>query len=216
MQIHDFEATHVVVAHPDPLLTMGLAAALREQAGIRAHLPGAENGGDRLDVTITDYEQGLRLAAENRLARRVRPRILVLAQQDREHEVRQALETGVHGYLLHGCRVEELVDGIRALALGQRYMSVAVAQRVADSMSRETLTVREAEVLGLLADGHCNKAIARELDIAVGTVKAHVKGIMNKLDVSSRTQAVSVAVARGMVGALRPHGTTDRMVGADR
>jgi DNA-binding NarL/FixJ family response regulator len=76
---------------------------------------------------------------------------------------------------------------------------------MADSLTREALTAREAEVLDLLACGQCNKSIARQLDIAVGTVKAHVKAIMAKLDASSRTQAVSVAAQRGLVSlAQRP------------
>ena len=182
--------------HPDPLLSLGLTTALRQQQGINVRL--AADGSDQLraDVVVTNYEHGLRLASMDDADH---GRVLVITLQDREQEVRVALEAGVHGYLLVGCRVEEVLEGIRALARGQRYMCTAVAQRIADSMARKSLTSRESEVLELLAGGHCNKEIARHLDIALGTAKAHVKGIMSKLEASSRTQAVSIAVTRGLV-----------------
>jgi DNA-binding NarL/FixJ family response regulator len=185
----------VRVAHPDPLLALGLAAALGQQAGIELAPAGMA------DVVLTDYAGGLALAGTVRAgARPGRPpaRILVLAAQDREQEVRTALERGVHGYLLAGSRVDDLLEGVRALAQGQRYLSLAAAQRMADSMTREHLTGRESDVLGLLVQGCCNKTIARQLEIAVGTVKAHVKGIMAKLQANSRTQVVSIAMARGL------------------
>lgn len=195
----------VLVAHPDPLLALGLTAALGQARGIDVVVPDAGGQGPAADVVLTDYSGGLALAPVRTGVRGAPPpaRILVLAAQEREQEVRTALERGVHGYLLAGSRVEEVVEGVRALALGQRYLSQAAAQRMADSMTREHLTGREADVLGLLVQGCCNKTIARQLEIAVGTVKAHVKGIMSKLHASSRTQAVSIAVARGLVADAR-------------
>ena len=197
----DATAIRVIVAHPDPILTAGLATTLREQAGSQVYLREPQDGQGRIDVTITDFEQGLKMAAggRDRFASRTNARVMVVARQGREHEVRLALESGVHGFLVQDCRLKEVVDGVRALALGQRYTCMTIAQCMAESISRDALTAREAEVLALLAGGHCNKAIARELGIAVGTVKAHVKGIMGKLGVSTRTQAVSVATARGLV-----------------
>lgn len=193
----------VLVSHPDPLLALGLAAAIGQQPGIAVLDDAAQGPG--ADVVLTDYAGGLALATARSGLRpgHAPARILVLAAQDREQEVRTALERGVHGYLLAGSRVEEVVEGIRALAQGQRYLSLAAAQRMADSMTREHLTGRESDVLGLLVQGCCNKTIARQLEIAVGTVKAHVKGIMSKLHASSRTQAVSIAVARGLVADAR-------------
>lgn len=206
----------VLVAHPDPLLALGLAAALDEQPGVEVVRTGAA------DVVLADYAGGMVLAGTVRAgAQPGRPpaRILVLAAQDREQEVRSALERGVHGYLLAGSRVDEVVEAIRALAQGQRYLSLAAAQRMADSMTREHLTGRESDVLGLLVQGCCNKTIARQLEIAVGTVKAHVKGIMSKLQASSRTQVVSIAVARGLVadtGFVAPMLGAGRMLAATR
>jgi DNA-binding NarL/FixJ family response regulator len=201
---------NVTVMHPDPLMAIGLATSLMQRQDINVFLSGQTAAGQAIDVVLTNYEEGLKLAAG--MARN-QPRILVVAVQEREQEVRIALEAGVHGYLLLGCKVEEVVEGIHALASGRRYMCMSVAQRIADSMSREALTSRETDVLELLADGHCNKSIARQLDIAVGTVKAHVKGILSKLDASSRTQAVSIAVTRGLVGVLQPAHASARRSG---
>lgn len=192
----------VLVAHPDPLLALGLAAVLGQASGIDVLSPHADGCGAVADVVLTDYPGGLALAPVCAGVRPGQPpaRILVLAAQEREQEVRTALERGVYGYLMAGSRAEEVVEGVRALALGQRYLSQAAAQCMADSMTRAHLTGRELDVLGLLVQGCCNKSIARQLEIAVGTVKAHVKGIMSKLHASSRTQVVGIAAARGLVG----------------
>ena len=77
-----------------------------------------------------------------------------------------------------------------------------MAQRLGDSLSGEALTSREEEVLRLVVDGLCNKSIARCLDISVGTVKSHLKGIFDKLNVKSRTQALCAAERRGLLGPL--------------
>jgi DNA-binding NarL/FixJ family response regulator len=95
--------------------------------------------------------------------------------------------------------VRDLVAGIRALARGENYLCDAVAHQLSRIAPRDMLTSREDEVLRLLARGRSNKSIARELDIAVGTVKVHVKSILSKLDASSRTEAASIATERGLV-----------------
>jgi len=88
---------------------------------------------------------------------------------------------------------------VRAAAQGRRFLCHAAAQEVANSLTNEALTARERDVLLLLAQGRCNKTIASHLDIAVGTVKAHVRTIMSKLKASSRTEAACIAVARGLL-----------------
>ena len=85
------------------------------------------------------------------------------------------------------------------MANGLRYVSRSVAQRMADSLARTSLTLRETEVLSLAAGGESNKAIARDLAIKSGTVKSHMSSIMSKLGASSRTHAASIAAARGLV-----------------
>lgn len=204
MQALTDHPTRVLVLHAEAIVGFGLAAALAAQAGIEVQvgtLPDLSPAPHGFDVVVCDYDTGLGLARATRPQPLPRDaaRVLLMTAQDREQAVRLALECGVHGYMLQGCPVEEFVTGVRTVARGQRFLSLAVAQRMADSMTREALTCREREVLDLLACGQCNKSIARDLEIAVGTVKAHVKAIMAKLGAHSRTQAVSIAVQRGLV-----------------
>jgi DNA-binding NarL/FixJ family response regulator len=200
MDPNDHNRLDILVMHAEPLVAVGLAAALRQQVGFGVHVDGVDDIGIGIDVVITDYQSGLKLARSglNRPAPLKGARVLVMTTNDREHDVRLALEAGVHGYLLLGCAIDELAASVRTLGAGSRYLCMAVAQRMADSLTRESLTAREAEVLHLLVRGHCNKMIGRQLEIAVGTVKAHVKAIMGKLGASSRTQAASIAAQRGL------------------
>jgi DNA-binding NarL/FixJ family response regulator len=205
----DDSNTRVLVLHAEAIVGFGLAAALQSRSGFDVQVGQAADVQDGFQVIVCDYGTGLQLAraAQRPGAPRSATRLLVMTSQDREQAVRLALEAGVHGYMLQGGPVDELVTGVRMLAAGQRFLSLAVAQRMADSMTREALTGRESQVLDLLACGRCNKSIARELQIAVGTVKAHVKAIMAKLEASSRTQAVSVAAQRGLVALQSPEGS---------
>lgn len=194
----------VLVQHPDPLLCVGVVAALRRERDIEAlqeddvRRPAAWP----VDVVITDYHDALRLAAPGQRALRQLEgaRIVALSTQGREADIRAAIEAGVHGYLLLGGPLGELVDGVRAAARGQRYLGLTVAQRMADSLTRATLTSRETEVLRLVAAGESNKTIARRLEIELGTVKSHMGAIMGKLGATSRTHAAAIALARGLAG----------------
>lgn len=190
--------TRIRVQHADAIVAAGLSLALHQYAEFEI----CEDSGAWADLVICDYDTAMSLAQCQRASRAQAGsdlRLLVLTAQDREQSVRRAIEGGVHGYLLSGAKMEDFVMAVRTVARGQRFLSPEVAQRMADSMTREALTRRESEVLELLAEGYCNKEVARRLDIALGTVKAHVKAIMAKLDVSSRTQAVSIAAQRGLV-----------------
>jgi DNA-binding NarL/FixJ family response regulator len=202
MNSNDHDRLNVLVMHAEPLVAVGLAAALRQCPGFAVQVHGVDRAStDAIDVIVADYQDGVQLAASpgTRAPAIKAARVLVMTAHDREHEVRRALEAGVHGYLLLGCPIQELIAGVRALARGSRYLCLAVAQRMAESLTREALTPREADVLRLLVRGQCNKSIAKQLEIAVGTVKAHVKAIMGKLDASSRTEAASVAAQRGLI-----------------
>jgi DNA-binding NarL/FixJ family response regulator len=196
----------VAVLHEDPVVAAGLRALL--QAAPDLALPDAAIPGEA-DVVVADHRGALALQALSRLgtrsrgadARRPAPRFMIVAATGHEWEVRRALEAGIHGYLLQGCTAQELLDGVRALGRGERYLGQAALQCLARSLGHDALTAREAEVLQALAQGLSNKAIGRKLGIALGTVKAHVKAILEKLDAVSRTQAVVIAAQRGLVQA---------------
>jgi DNA-binding NarL/FixJ family response regulator len=204
----DMPRLRILVSYPEPLLALGLAAALGQQAHFDVLAPPTDGGPSawaRADVVVTDYQRGLSFAREA-LRGALRCRILVMTHYDREQDVRAAMEAGVHGYLLLGCSIEELVRGVERVGTGNRYLSLEVAQKMADSLGRESLTTRETDVLRLLAVGQCNKSIARDLEITVGTVKGHVRAIFGKLDAGSRTEAVGIAIRRGLIGEpMRSH-----------
>ena len=129
-----------------------------------------------------------------------RARVLIVTSSSREADIQRALKNGVHGYVLLGGPLSELVESVAAVARGSRYVSSAAALRIADSLTRVPLTARELDVLELVAAGMSNKAIARRLSIEVGTVKTHLRAVLSKLDATCRTQAASIAVNRGLVG----------------
>lgn len=205
MNTYTMRRPNLLVMHPDPILSAGVAAALRRHTHFMVFVHGVDaTGADapRFDVVIADYANAMRLAQPDgraQLGVNSEARVLAFTGNDREADIRRAIEAGVYGYLLVGGSLEELIAGVTAVANGLRYMSVSVAQRMADSLTRASLTLREVEVLRLVATGQPNKAIARELSIELGTVKSHVSAIMTKLGASSRTQAARIAASRGLV-----------------
>jgi len=198
MQTFDAPHIRVLVAHANPIIAIGLAAALRRSEVLDVHVesPNGPSGEAGHQVLVTDGDSWLYRSSP---ANANPARTLMVCDQLREHEVRRALERGVLGCVPLSSAIDELVTGVLTVARGSRYLTPAIAQCMAESLMHEALTARESQVLSLLASGQCNKTIANRLDIAVGTVKAHVKAIMAKLDASSRTQAVSVAAQRGLV-----------------
>jgi DNA-binding NarL/FixJ family response regulator len=210
----------VLVTYPDPIIANGLVATLQacSEFEVCTSPPAPDSLVDRPNIVVTDYRDAIvrcvGAAKVEGSSISLRSKVLVVTTQEREHDVRLALEAGVHGYLMLDCELDELKEGIRVLHRGSRYLCMSVAQRMADSLTRDALTQRESEVLRFVVAGVCNKTIAAELAIAVGTVKAHVKAIMSKLDASSRTQAARIATQRGLVELATS--TTDRYASVDR
>jgi len=188
------ERIRVLIAHSDPLISAGLAATLSRLRDFETATGGARP--PAADVVIADYESGLQvIAAGGTLGRRV----MILTHSDSEAKICHALEQGARGYLLLGCSLQALVDGLRSVYMGGIALGPVVASRIADRMKQQALTPREADILRYMMLGMSNKAIASKLTLAVGTVKTHVKSILEKLNASSRTQAVSIAQRRGIL-----------------
>lgn len=124
-------------------------------------------------------------------------RILVLTTYSGDAQAVRAIRAGAAGYLLKSCLRSELLDAIRAVHAGRRAMSPDISHAVAQHALDEPLTDREMAILGMVAEGHPNKQIARNLDLSPDTVKSHLKNIFAKLDVDDRTHAVTVAIRRG-------------------
>jgi DNA-binding NarL/FixJ family response regulator len=126
-------------------------------------------------------------------------RIIMLTTFEGDVEIQRALEAGARGYLLKNMAPAELVEVIRQVHAGKKRVPAAVAAHLAEHMSDEDLTAREVEVLQHVAGGNRNRDIAERLFISEETVKVHMKHIMDKLGVKDRTQAIAVAVRRGII-----------------
>jgi DNA-binding NarL/FixJ family response regulator len=126
-------------------------------------------------------------------------RILTLTTADGDVDIQRALEAGARGYLPKSLPPAEIVEAIRQVHAGKKRIPPQVAAQIAEHVSDEPLTAREIEVLQHVASGNRNKNIAERLFISEETVKVHVKHVMEKLGASDRTQAVAIAVRRGII-----------------
>ncbi len=126
-------------------------------------------------------------------------RIIILTTFEGDVEIQRALEAGARGYLLKNMPPSELVQVIRQVHAGKKRLPPELAAQLAEHMADESLTAREVEVLKQVADGNRNRDIAEHLFISEETVKVHVKHIMDKLGAKDRTQAISIAVRRGII-----------------
>lgn len=126
-------------------------------------------------------------------------RIIVLSTYISDEDIYAALQAGAMAYLVKSVGRDELAQAIRKAVAGRRHIPSDVAARLADRMSRTNLSTRELDVLRLLVGGKRNREIALSLDITEGTVKLHVSSILGKLGATDRTEAVTVALQRGIV-----------------
>ena len=137
------------------------------------------------------------------------PPTLILTTFDDDETVLGGLQAGARGYLLKDVALEDLLSAVRAVAAGQRLIQPGISQRLLKGLQGlstdfaalaqpEALTVRETEILRLMAGGYSNKEIARALDVAEGTVKNHVSNVLAKMGVRDRTRAVLKAFEAGL------------------
>jgi DNA-binding NarL/FixJ family response regulator len=149
------------------------------------------------DVVVADYDCALRLIESTGPGRH---RLMILTHHTGEAKICHALEQGVPGYVLLGGSLQNLIDGLRSIRAGSVVLGPLVVSRMADWMKQRTLTRREDEILRQLMSGFSDKIIARNLALSAGTVKSHVKAILQKLDARSRTEAAAIAQRRGILG----------------
>jgi NarL family two-component system response regulator LiaR len=160
------------------------------------------------DVVLMDLVMpGMGGVAATRMIRAEVPDVEVIALTSvlADEAVTGAIRAGAIGYLLKNTEADELLRAIKSAAAGQVHLSPEAAARLVREVkipgSPEALTERETAVLRLVAKGHANKQVARELGIREQTVKTHVSNILGKLQLQSRTQAALYAVERGLVSA---------------
>lgn len=159
------------------------------------------------DVVLMDLQFGSQSQATGVDAtRRIRaleapPYVLVLTNYDSDADILGAVEAGASGYLLKDAPPHELTAAVRAAAAGESALAPVIASRLLDRMRapRVSLSSREIEVLELVAAGRSNSEVAEQLFVSETTVKSHLAHIFSKLDVSSRTAAVSEARQRGII-----------------
>jgi DNA-binding NarL/FixJ family response regulator len=203
------ERIRVAVFEDHNMVREGIVALLEMHADLEVVGQAGDGAGAialwkqvRPDVALVD----LRMPGKDGVAviaaiRQEQPaaRFLVLTTYDSEDDVSRALQAGARGYLLKGATRATLVDAIRAVHAGHRYVPPDLADRVLPRPSDEALTEREAEVLHRIAQGMSNKEIGDALGISEHTVKGHVTNVLGKLGVTDRTKALVEAVRRGLV-----------------
>ncbi|NIJ64222.1 DNA-binding NarL/FixJ family response regulator [Sphingomonas leidyi] len=199
----------VMTVDDHPALREGIAAIVELQNDM-VMVGEASNGAEavaafnnlRPDVTLMDLQMpgmgGIEAMAAIRKESR-NARIIVLTTYDGDAQAAQAIKAGASGYLLKNTLRKQLLDTIRAVHAGQRYIPPEIAQEIAFHAADDPLSTREIDILKLVADGNANKAIAWQLSVAEDTVKAHLKSIFTKLDVNDRTRAVTTALRRGII-----------------
>lgn len=195
-----FRPLRAVAHHKDPLMAAGIGAALAEAPEIEVVTASGHPTLPATDVVICDYESGMSVARGLRhSAAEHASGVIVITWRDAEADVRDALQSGIGGYLLGNCGLDELRDAVRTVGRGAPYLCDVAAARVTKSLTRTPLTPRETEILQLLARGMPNKVVAAALSISVGTVKSHTAAILDKLGARNRTEATVVAAQRGLL-----------------
>jgi len=199
----------VLTVDDHPLLREGIATLVNSQTDMAlvAEASTGREGVDqfrrhRPDVTLMDLRlpdmSGIDAMAAIR-AEFPEARVLVLTTFDGDVEIQRALAAGARGYLLKSMPPREMLDAIRHVHAGRKRIPPEIAAHVAEHLSEEALTAREIEVLRLVAGGNRNKDVAERLFISEETVKVHVKHAMGKLGANDRTQAVAIAIRRGII-----------------
>ena len=199
----------ILTVDDHPLLREGIAAIIKSQPDMTL-VAEAANGRDaierfnehRPDVTLMDLRlpdmSGLDAMAAIRADFRDAA-VMILTTFEGDVEIQRALERGARGYMLKSAPPNELIDAIRQVAAGKKRIPAEIAAQLAEHLSDEGLTLREIEVLREVAGGSRNREIGARLFISEETVKVHVKHSMEKLGASDRTQAVAIAVRRGII-----------------
>ena len=199
----------ILTADDHPLIRDGLAAVLRAETGLQV-VAEAANGEEAIEayarlrpnIVLMDLRMpvmdGL-TATRAILADDPNARIIVLTTYDGDEDIHRALAAGARGYLLKDMMRTDLLNVIRAVHRGQRGIPAPVAARLAEHTPRIGLTPRELEVLRLVADGLSNAEVADRIGRTEGTVKVHLKNILQKLDAKDRTEAVTTALRRGFI-----------------
>ena len=203
------ESIRVLLVENQPLTRLGVRVVLQNETDIVliAETDKAADGFAKFrelqpDVTIL----GLRMPdscaiddLDNYFTQDPKAKIIVLAEHAGDAEITKALKKGALGYICKDVTPQELIDAIRTVASGKKFIPVDVASILSEHVGSEELTPAEANILRMIVGGMSNKEIAFALDISENTVKTHARNIFDKLGVSDRTSAATLAIKRGLV-----------------
>lgn len=203
------ESLSILVADDHPVVLAGLMALLGDRPDMRI-VDQAHNGQEALDKFLASRPDvglfelhmpvmdGIEAVTAIR-AKEPMAQLVIFTSCQREEEIYRAIRAGVQGYLFKNAPVEELVESIRAVAAGGKWIPPLVAAKLARRIADRELTVREKDVLRAITTGKSNKEIGTALNISEATVKVHVTHILEKLSAGGRTDAIRLAVQRGLV-----------------
>jgi len=202
-------AIRVLCADDHPLVRKGLALILSNEPDITL-VAEAENGEEAVtryrelqpDVLLIDLKMPVLdgiSAVKQILTEFPDARMIALTSFDGDQEIYRAIEAGVRGYLLKESVHSDVLDAIRKVHSGGMLVSEEAAQRLSEYFPHPALTKREVEVLQLISGGLANKEIAARLGTADGTIKMHVQNVLQKLNATDRTHAVTIGLRRGII-----------------
>jgi DNA-binding NarL/FixJ family response regulator len=201
----------ILMADDHPIFREGVAAVLALQGDMEL-VAEATNGDEaislfrqhRPDITLMDLQMpdmGGLDAIRAILGESPQARIIVLTTYQGDVQAARALRAGAVGYLVKSTLRKELLFTVRQVHEGRRHIPNDVARLIAEHVADDALSMREIQVLGHVAGGFSNKRIATHMGISVETVKTHMKSILAKVNAKDRTEAVVIAMRRGIIDA---------------